>query len=256
MGGENVIGRAMMGLLRGSTNPVVRKIGGVAKAIAPTVYQTASDLTDAFFDPEKLAMEYYAKEFNPSPKQIESLQDVKDFIGGFSSVPMAPPFLGRGQTDRGYVPETKFTLSPWGMSSMSAMGNMYDPYLEGAVKHNAGMRAYEQSENQANKRPFDDWAKLHEAVQNRHARTIELQAALRKDPKIIAAAKGDPKIMAKLIQQRTAAANKDGFNAGDYLRFTLMNEQNPNFGSMKIGTTQAHSLELPDMTGRRPYIIR
>jgi hypothetical protein len=97
---------------------------------------------------------------------------------------------------------------------------------------------------------------LHEAVQSRHARTIELQAALRKDPKIIAAAKGNPQMMAKLIQQRTAAANKNGFNAGDYLRYTIMNDPLEKFGSMKVGDQQAHSLELPDMTGRRPYIIR
>jgi hypothetical protein len=252
MGGENVIGRAMMGLLRGSTNPVVQKIGGVAKALAPTFYQTASDITDAFFDPEKAAMEYYAKEFNPSPKQIESLQDVKDFIGGFSSVPMAPPFLGRGQTDRGYLPVANLSMG----SDTSGGFGMYDPYPERAMKHNAGMRAYEQSENQANKRPFDDWAKLHEAVQNRHAKTMEYQATLRKDPKIIAAAKGDPKRMAQLIHQKTVAHNKNTFNAGDYLRYTIMNDPLETFGSMKVGDTQAHTLELPDMTGRRPYIIR
>jgi len=247
MNEKSFIGQQIMGLLKNASNPVAKSITGI---VGPHVYDNIANYIDMNFDPQKAAMEYYAKEFNPSSKQIESLQDVKDFIGGFSGVPMAPPFLGRGEMDRGYLPVQNLALGTQGMSMA------YDPYPEYAMKHNAGMRSYEQSQNEAAKRPFDDWAKLHEAVQKRHARTIELQAALRKDPKIIAAAKGDPKIMAKLIQQRTAAANKDGFNAGDYLRFTLMNEQNPNFGSMKIGTTQAHSLELPDMTGRRPYIIR
>lgn len=252
MAGENIIGKMMMGLLRGSTNPVVRKVGGVAKALSPTIYQTVSDVTDAFIDPEKLAMEYYAKEFNPSPKQIESLQDVKDFIGGFSSVPMAPPFLGRGQTDRGYLPVANLSMG----SDTSGGVGMYDPYPEMAMKHNAGMRSYEQSENQAAKRPFDDWQKLHEAVLGRHAKTMEFQAGLRKDPRIIAASKGDPKRMAELIHQRTVAQNKDAFNAGDYLRYYIMNNPLEKFGSLKVGDQQPHSLELPDMTGRRPYIIR
>jgi hypothetical protein len=249
MNEKSFIGQQIMGLLKNARNPVVKGIAGI---VGPAVYDNIANYIDMNFDPEKAAMEYYAKEFNPSSKQIESLQDVKDFIGGFSGVPMAPPFLGRGQTDRGYLPVANLSMG----SDTSGGFGMYDPYPEYAMKHNAGMRAYEQSENEAAKRPFDDWAKLHEAVQKRHARTIELQASLRKDPKLIAASKGDPKIMAKLIQQRTAALNKDGFNAGDYLRYTLMNELIPNFGSMKIGNTQAHSLELPDMTGRRPYIIR
>lgn len=256
MAGENIIGKMMMGLLRGSTNPVVRKVGGVAKALSPTIYQTMSDVTDAFIDPEKMAMEYYAKEFNPSLKKIESLQGIRDFVGNIGSIPMAPPFLGQGSHSRGYVPETKFTLSPWGMSGMGSMGNMYDPYLEAAVKQNVGMKAYEESQNQAARRPFDDWQKIHEAVQNRHAKTMEFQAGLRKDPKIIAASKGDPKLMAKLIHQRTVAQNKNAFNAGDYLRYYIVNNPLENFGSLKVGDQQAHSLELPDMTGRTPYIIR
>jgi hypothetical protein len=258
MAGENIVGNAIMGLLRASRNPIIQKTGQAIKGLSPHIYEQASNFIDSVFDPEKAVMEYYAKEFNPSPRQIESLQDVRDFVGNIGSIPMAPPFLGQGSHSRGYVPETKFTLSPWGMSGMGSMGNMYDPYLEAAVKQNAGMKAYEQSENQAAKRPFDDWQRLHEAVQNRHNGTMDFQARLRKDPKIIAASKGDPKLMAQLIHKRTVERNRQPgtFNAGDYLRFYINNNPLEKYGSLKVGPEQQHSLELPDMTGRRPYIIR
>jgi hypothetical protein len=254
MAGENIVGNAIMGLLRASRNPIIQKTGQAIKGLSPHIYEQASNYIDSVFDPEKAVMEYYAKEFNPSPKQIETLQDVKDWVGGFSGVPFAPPFLGRGQMDRGYLPHVNLAR---GTDTSGGFG-MYDPYPEMAMRHNAGMRAYEQSENQAAKRPFDDWQRLHEAVQNRHNGTMDFQARLRKDPKIIAASKGDPKLMAQLIHKRTVERNRQPgtFNAGDYLRFYINNNPLERYGSLKVGPEQQHSLELPDMTGRRPYIIR
>lgn len=251
MNEKSFIGQQIMGLLKNSRLPLVKNIAGV---VGPAMFDTAANYIDMTFDPEKAAMEYYANEFNPSPKQIESLQDVKDFIGGFSSVPMAPPFLGRGEWDRGYLPVANLSM---GTDTSGGIG-MYDPYPEMAMKHNAGMRSYEKSQNEAAKRPFEDWAKLHEAVLDRQQKTYAFQAGLRKDPSVIAAAKGDPRLLAKIIHKKTLERNSktDQVKAGDMLRYTLMNDEVPKFGSMKLGTTQAHSLELPDMTGRRPYIIR
>lgn len=251
MNEKSFVGQQIMGLLRNARNPFIKN---AAKIVGPAVYDNVANVIDTLVDPEKEAMEYYAKEFNPSPERIQNLQNVKDWIGSISDIPMAPPFFGRSELSRGYLPTTNLSRG----SDTSGGFGMYDPYPEMARRHNFQMRSYEQSENDAARRPFDDWAKLHSAVAERHRNTIAFQDSLRKDPKIIAAAKGNPKLLAEIIHRKTRErnANSDQVRAGDMLRHTLINEENPDWGSMKPGTTQAHSLDLRDMTGRRPYIIR
>lgn len=254
MNEKSFIAQKLMGLLRQTRNPLVQNIKQGVKMAAPLIYDNASNYLDMVFDPQKAAMEYYAKQFNPSPKQIESLQDVKDFIGDFSSVPMAPPFLGRGQMDRGYLPVANLVNG----SDTSGAWGMYDPYPEYAMKHNAGMRSYEQSQNENAKRPFDDWAQLHNAVLDRHQNTMTYQAGLRKDPKNIAAAHNDPERMASIIHQKTLQRNAKSqqIRPGDMLRGTLMMDNKALWNGMKPDNFKRHDLELPDMTGKQPFIIR
>ena len=252
MGNETLIAKQMLGLLKAGRG----KIAPIAKAIAPGVYEQVVNWADMLVDPPKTAMNKYAEEFNPSVSTINTLQKIRDFAGNIGAVPLAPPFLGQGSNSRGYVPETKFTLSPWGMSGMGSMGNMYDPYLEAAVKHNQGMQQSEIAENEAAKKPFDDWESLQQRAAARHKETIAFQQEMRTDPRVLKAANNDPKQVARIVHEMTKLRNgRNSFNPGDFIRYhdTLHNVP---FGSLKPGAMMQNWYDLSDRTGRQPYIIR
>lgn len=239
---------SLLGLLRNAK--LIQRL----KPLAPALYENAANTIDAFFDPQKAAMQWYAKEFNPRTDTIKTLQNAKDWLGMFSDVPMAPPFLGRGESARGYLPPVNLAH---GFDTNPGLMARYDPYYDMMREHNTQLRDYETSQDDVARRPFDDWRHIHDLVQQRHNKTMEFQAKLRKDPQIIAASKGDPKLMAQLIHQKTIKFNENAFNPGDYLRGYLhyTNPLEPMY-SLKMGPHAKHSLELPDMTGKQPYIIR
>lgn len=243
------------------SNPIIQLLmagKNIAKKIPWSIpYQLTSDTIDQIVDPEKIALQAYADEFHPNQKQIEKLQDIKDWIGGFGSVPMAPPFLGRGMYDRGYLPIANMAMGTQGMSGM------YDPYPEYALKENAKTYAREQAEDAAVRTPFQDWDALHAQVKNRMDDTIAYQAKLRRDPALLKVANGDPKKMASLIHSATLKRNeqlrKNGnfYNAGDALRGYIMyrNPLEP-YNGLKTGDIYDTRLDLRNTQGMRPYIIR
>ncbi len=252
MGNETLIAKQMLGLLKAGRG----KLAPVAKAIAPGVYDQAVNWVDMLTDPPRVAMEKYASEFNPSPSVIKTIQKFRDFAGNVGSIPMAPPFLGQGSHSRGYVPETKFTLSPWGMSGMGSMGNMYDPYLEAAVKHNQGMRQTEEAQDAAASKPFEDWETLQQRAAARHKETIAFQQKMRTDPRVLKAANNDPKQVARIIHEMTKLRNsRNPFNPGDFIRY-YDTANNVPFGSLKAGPMTENWYQLTDKTNLRPYIIR
>lgn len=253
MGNEKtLIAKQMLGLLKAGRG----KIAPIAKTIGPGVYEEAVNWLDMLTDAPKAAMEKYAAEFNPTPSVISNIQKVRDVIGNIGSIPMAPPFLGQGSHTRGYVPETKFTLSPWGMSGMGSMGNMYDPYLEDAVKNNQLMKQREASEDDAVRKPFEDWESLQQRAAARHKDTIAFQQKMRTDPRVLKAANNDPKQVARIVHEMTKLRDgRNTFNPGDFIRYHDTVNSVP-FGSLKAGPMTENWYDLSDRTGRRPFIIR
>ena len=243
------------------------------KSSLPFFGEQAANTADMIVDAPKIGLEAYANEFRPTPKQINNLQDAKDFIGSFSNAPFAPPLiLGRGAEARGYLPVLEATRPNGGLpyfdrpipgvrSDPSGQNDML--FALGMINHNRELKNKEQEQNSRLQKPFEDWEALHGAVRQRYEDTVKFQAGLRKDPAILKAAGGDPRKLASIIHNATIARNNklrdQGklYNAADSLRgYRFYKDPTEPRGSMKSGNMIETGLDLPDMTGRRPYIIR
>jgi hypothetical protein len=242
---------------------LLKASGRLAKKYAasvPWLYETAANTLDNIVDAPKVALDYYAREFKPTPQMMDKLQNVKDFVGEFSNVPMAPPFLGRGKSDRGYLPIANMAMG----SDMSGGPIGFDStYPQYAANSNAQLASREAEELEHVRKPFNDWEALHSAVMQRYQDTAKFQSDMRKDPRIIKAAGGDPRRMAAIIHQATIARNNNLrnsgklFNAADSVRgYRFYKDPLEPRGSMKSGNMHETGFDLPDMTGRQPYIIR